>query len=967
MEDFEEKDEDSEIDFGKITSFFKKKKKADEPKIEEESKTDDDAEEKEDEEVSVDFGKVKNIFKKKEEKFKPVIEKESKKLSSEEISIDWKKTGKFLKTYGVIFLILIPIILSTYFRMYPAYLPITDDWAKNAVYNHYKSQITAQIDQQYPNLPDANKQPLVENQFQQLLKQQEDMINQQIKEISQQFKSHYQYTGTDGKTHMYLSDIDTYLWYGEVRNYLKHGYFGTDIVDGKDMNMLRNGRFGLEVPAIKLHPYFGVLLYKFVSFFNMDADSMAVFFFISVIIIGASTIPAFFIARKVSGNLGGLFAGIIIAINTSLLGRSSAGTVDTDPWNVFFPLMIMWLFLEAFEAKKPKTQLIYASLSGIFVGLFSYAWGGWWYPFVFILATIVLYIIYQSITHRKIMHRAVKNSVLAGGTFIIASFIFVSLFSSMGDFFSVFRSVISTVTMKEVATITLWPNVLTTVAEFNEIPLSQIIPQMGGKLLLLIAVIGIIATIIRKDMHGKRDVKYAIFLAIWFVGTAYGFTQGVRFSILMVPAVAVAFGIACGFIYKNLSKWAVKEMHIPDYLSKIILIILLCLLLISPLKDAKSLAKNEVILMDDAWYDSLTAIKNNSTDAIITSWWDFGHWFVTIAERRVTFDGADQGRRIYWVGKSLLTDDEDVAIGILKMLNCGQEKPFDVLDNYVKDGVKSINILNIIILQDKKTAEKTLINEGLTKEQANEVLKLTHCDNLIEQYYIASEDMIGKSGVWGHFGSWDFKRAAMYQAVKNKEPMKGIEILKTEFNLSEDEASETFYEIQNNDADRWVSPWPGYAQNAPSGCMEDENVIQCANGIEFNLTTEDATIQTQQGTKNLKSVSFINKKGEFEFKEYKNNTISYSAALIPYNDGHVSILMDPKLAASMFTRLFFFEGHGLTHFKPLVHKQQVTGGNIYVYKVDWDSSEETVVDKFLKKEETPAATTEGVDNESRAG
>ena len=32
-----------------------------------------------------------------------------------------------------------------------------------------------------------------------------------------------------------------------------------------------------------------------------------------------------------------------------------------------------------------------------------------------------------------------------------------------------------------------------------------------------------------------------------------------------------------------------------------------------------------------------------------------------------------------------------------------------------------------------------------------------------------SDDMVGKSGVWGHFGSWDFDRALIYNTLKKKE------------------------------------------------------------------------------------------------------------------------------------------------------------------------------------------------------
>ena len=306
---------------------------------------------------------------------------------------------------------------------------------------------------------------------------------------------------------------------------------------------------------------------------------MGVFFLIPVILIGLSIIPAFFIGKRIGGNLGGFFTAMIIAVNSALLGRTPAGFADTDAYNILFPLLIAWLFIEAFEAKELKKQAIYAGLGGLVVGLFSYSWGGWWYVFDFVLATIGLYILYQLIVHRNESFSDIKTSIFVGGFLFLSSGLFVSLLSGFNAFLGAFRGPLNIIAMKDVAVTTLWPNVLTTVAEFNEVPLNAIMAQMGGKFLFLLSVVGIILTMIKKDEHGKRDVKYAIFLTIWFIGTLYGFTKGVRFAILMVPAFAIGFGVGVGIIYQYLSKWISKELHINKYISKTVIVILLCLLL----------------------------------------------------------------------------------------------------------------------------------------------------------------------------------------------------------------------------------------------------------------------------------------------------------------------------------------------------------------------------------------------------
>ena len=912
----------------------------------------------------IDFKKIKGSFK---NLFK-FGKEEKKDIPEEESSINLKSTFDFFKKnkYAVpVLLIIIAIFFSVFFRMYPANLPMTDVWAENTVYNYYKGQISDNIDQKYPNLPDVNKNTLIENDFKEILKSQKDLIKQQIEATSQQFKSHFKYAGEDGKEYNYLSDIDTYLWYGEAKNYLKYGHFGTALVDGKEINFLRNGREGLEMPNIKFHTLFEVYLYKFISFFDRGIPLTSVIFVVSVIIIALSVIPAFLIGHKVGGNIGGFFAGMIVALNPAVLGRTSGGVADTDPWNIFFPLVIMWLFIEAFEAKDFKRQAIYASLSAFSVGLFSYAWMGWWYPFDFILIMMGIYFVYLLILKffkKEDISKSITQLASLGGIFFVVSAIFVTLFQGFTTFLMFFKGPLGFTTIKEVGIFSLWPNVFTTVAEFNEVPLGTIMAQMGGKFLFLLAVIGILLTMVKKNTDGKRDVKYAIFLTIWFIGTAYGFTKGIRFAILMVPAFAVAFGAAVGIMYCYISKWVTKELKVNAIVTKSVAVILFCLLLLSPIKAADNIARNEMPLMNDAWYDSLIGIKDNSTDAIITSWWDYGHWFVSVAERRVTFDGADQGERIHWVGKSLLTSNETLAVGILRMLNCGQEKAPHVLEKYLdNDTVKAVELLNKIMVIDKEKASAELKKAGLSEEAVNEVLNVTHCDNLIEQFYIASEDMIKKAGVWAHFGGWDFERAFVYNTITNNYSNNregGINFLKEKLNYSESKAEQMYDEASgfasNKDADAWISPWPSYTSNVDR-CLKKGNSLQCNNGLEINLTNYNAVVNTQSGKMQLTSLVYFNGEDVVE-KRFEGNVLPFSVALIPAGNEFETVWMQPELSMSMFTRLFFFQGEGLKQFRPFSYNRGIVGTEVYVYKVDWKQGKQNRVIGVQEKVEEEQKT-----------
>ena len=188
-----------------------------------------------------------------------------------------------------------------------------------------------------------------------------------------------------------------------------------------------------------------------------------------------------------------------------------------------------------------------------------------------------------------------------------------------------------------------------------------------------------------------------------------------------------------------------------------------------PINGAINAASSDLPLINDAWYNTLTFIKDNSTEtAIITSWWDFGHHFKAIAERPVTFDGTTQtDQAAHWVGRMFMTDNEAEAVGILRMLDCSHSKAFNTLMELTnKDSHKSLKIVREIILLDKEKARKKLKEYNISAEKIDEIIPYTHC-NPPEGYAIASEDMIGKSGVWSHFGSWNFERADIWYNARN--------------------------------------------------------------------------------------------------------------------------------------------------------------------------------------------------------
>ena len=840
-----------------------------------------------------------------------------------EFNFNSKKIKKIWKKYylTLIILLLIPMFLAGFFRAYTYDLPITDDWAEQTVMSNLQSGISNSILQQYPEIDQQTFDNLVSQQTNLYLKENSGQINQQINSLSQQIKNNYQ----DESGQTYLLAIDPYHYYRQAENILENGHVGDEIVDDKpfDNHMIApKGRFASN----SLHPWIGASIHKVSSIFGNDS-LMKSFFAIPMIFAILSVIPAFFIARRVSNNLGGLVAATLLAISPVFLGRTPAGFSDTDVYNIFFPLMISWLFLESFvlRHKEIHKKYIYAGLAGLLTGIFAFAWEGWWYIFDFIIASMIAYLIYLIFVHKKYFHKTLKmKNVLA--TFVaytLSTIISVIIFKGFGAMLDILKGPISILFLKSAAKETLWPNVYTTVAELGDTSLTKVISTLGGPLLAILVIISISIFFIKKDKK-QFDIKYGMFLGIWFLGTLFGSLSGLRFSMFLVPVYVIAIGILAGKTYNFVTNKLSKSLELNKKFVSIILIILLVVMFISPIKDTHRTALNEVPQMSDAWYDTLTKIEQETPEnAIVNSWWDFGHWFKAIADRPVTFDGASQNSPpAHWIGKVLLTDHEEEAIAILRMLDCGANDAYDLLLEETENPLLTKQIIDEILLEEDQA-------ENILKKYTDNPELITEkmfC-NPPENYFITSEDMVSKAGVWAHFGSWDFEKALAYNIVKSNTKDNALQKLQEELNYSEEESQSIYRQLNGlseREANAWIAPYPSYSQTGR--CQTQNSTIICENGII--IENNQAYVNTKEGQVKLQSFRIDN-------QIYSSTEGSNEISVAYDSTKSMARLMHPALLGSMFTELFFFNGENLDHFELFNHEKGVNNFNIYTWRVKW--------------------------------
>jgi dolichyl-diphosphooligosaccharide--protein glycosyltransferase len=931
-------------------------------------------------------------------------------------------------------------------RQAPVTMEVAEQWAANSINQQGTSFFIQQVRGEYPLLGDAQVQQRAQEQWLAYASQNRAELDEQQKQLAAALRANYQYEATtaDGTTYQqtYIFEMDPYYFLQKSVNFANTGSVcepGSEQLDaGQCRDAKRLAPIGTNENT-NLHIRLEALLIGFANARGVT-DPITAVFLLPVLLIALSAIPAFFIARRFGGNVGGFIAAMMLVLHPVIMNRTVAGWVDTDAYAVVFPLFIIWFALKAYEAKTWTARIIYAALIGLTTGLYSTAWGGWWFMLFVTMFCMIGYVLYRillllrrsELRNTQAIREIVAPAAVVFGVFLLVTAITVSLLSTVSIFLRAFMQPFALSTGLQAATSGNsigWPNILTTVAELNVPDLSSIVANFtgGNVLVAVIAAFGLFALLLNPRTLNWREVLVSLvafgyfgllftqglalnrylFLALfalplvlvviyrivrneaielsagifilgWLLATFFAATQGVRFILLGIPAFTIGFGIALGWLCIALSaplirRWKKQELLIQGALALVlILIVFNPLAATNPLKTGHAAALQQAPNINDAWWESMRFLREDTpADTIVTSWWDFGHWFRNIGNRSVTFDGGSQNPEPgHWVGKILLTNNEREATGILRMLNCGQNTAYSTLLPTL-GVVRAKHLIDEIIVLERAEANERLIAAGVSATDAEIVLANTHCEPR-EQVFITSPDMVGKAGVWGHFGGWNFERSMAYEWSRTLPQAQAIAQLEAS-GLETAQATALYYEARaltsDAQANTWISPWPGYLSSVVrcqiTATNESQELIVCPFRVNVGTTQQgtiiieqaafradrpaDAAVQLGVYGDNTRVGSTIIRLPRIVFADKETNSMTeYTTSasdlaagmlIVASRDGegnrvYQALLADPAQIDSMFTRLYFLKGAFTESFTP-VHTSSESGGDITIWDVTW--------------------------------
>ncbi len=842
------------------------------------------------------------------------------------------------KVFNWILLFLL-IIVVTYFRFYPKFLPYLDVAAKSEVYNAEMQILKKNINEKYPDIRGGGA---LNRLFKESIKSSKPQIDAKIAKRAAQLKDRYR----DDNGSVYLAGIDSYYWFRLLDNLLKTGHVGDRIENGVEYDDLIG--FPLDQESKKnAHVWLGLVFYKMGSFFNPGIALQEAVFFVPIFLSVLICILTFVVAVRCGSTYFGAFvASFAVNLSPFFMSRSITEWFDTDIYNIFFPLAAFGVFIAALQQKKLAKQIIFSACCGLLFALYASTWKGWWFIFDIMIISCLLFVLNQWLSRDESASfdfGQIKRQFYALGMFFAFSGIFITIFNGFSVWSDFITEPMRLVSIMDVTSQSIWPNVYQTVAELGKTDAFYLTSCLGSPAVFLTALLGILYIFLVE--RSVRDQRYGfgiLCLVLWIISVFYIAMQASRFTLLLVVPAGLAFGLTVDKFYILIRDNAGRYFN-----RKTMAIIRYCFVILLSLYMASNIFRVHSKLiyflpqMDDYWYNTLTKIsKETPKDARINSWWDFGHWFKAIGGRRVLFDGMTQNTPYaYWMARTLLSQDEEKAVAILRMINTGDNKAVDILvEEAGLDIPAAVDIINSSFGKERQDAELFLKGRGLADTVVQKLLGLLFPEKLPPVYFIVSYDMITKIGPISYIGNWDFGKVDLWFKKKTMSRPEFLSYLMKRYKLNPVEAEDKYISVsmlRQEESGEWFSKPLGYFSPL-SDSRADGKMLFFDNGLVVNLENGHAYIISQAQEQKGVPKSIVMLDGEnLKIVSQENPDLRYSGLLVEDNGKYKSLLMDEEFAKSMLARLYFFKGKGLKHFKLYSQEADDKGNAIYVYEILW--------------------------------
>ena len=444
-------------------------------------------------------------------------------------------------------------------------------------------------------------------------------------------------------------------------------------------------------------------------------------------VIGSLTVIVIFaLVRLFAGTAAGIFASLLFAVSLPIILRGSIGWFKSEPLGIFYGLLGLYLFLSAIKSENKKVAALKIIFGGTVMSFGMASWGGNQF-FVIPIGLFILVLPFLRKDHKFLLW----SIPLFVGTFLLISGLFerpgpnfvfglgglslilptIFLMSSIlvqkiskdenkirnnlflliviiviGSFLIIANDESDILPLPSFRYLNAINPFLTTtdplvdsVAEHATTSIN--FSYLFHSIWMIFAGIGIWFILSRKisKTFVKNDMN--AFILIFGITGAFISSSFIRLELFASISLIIFSSIALSILTKNIFKitFSGKKNNLFKISYVVIIVFLFTLPLVFPENNNWiSHVDSPPIILTGAssspptadWLETLEWIKLNTPEnAVIASWWDYGYWIQTMAERTTLIDNSTISTwQIKDMAKMLLSSPVD-SWNMLKEMN----------------------------------------------------------------------------------------------------------------------------------------------------------------------------------------------------------------------------------------------------------------------------------------------------------
>ncbi len=524
---------------------------------------------------------------------------------------------------------------------------------------------------------------------------------------------------------IYLSEFDPYHQY-RMTDYIVRNGFAEWFSWHDDMSWYPWGRD----MAITNYPgvaFTGAALYMLVRGIGLDVTLYQFCIFFPILFGSATVVTLYFLGKEVWSRSVALFSALFLAFSASHISRTSLGWYDDETIGLFSMILFFTFFLKAISPDRSlRSCVIYSTLAGLTLSYLSWGWGAFRYPMSLVALFTFVLILARRYSRRLFM----AYSMTYGLSLFVATqlprlgFEFLKEFSTMailGVFVLLCAAEIYS-SAEDLRNKILVTAVFAGLLAIGGVVLWQLglIAPLGGKFAAILNPSARLELPIVESVAEHRPATWAsffyefgimiflgvfglffaaqrrrngdIFLIVFGLSSVYFAGSLVRLTLLLAPVFCilsaitlVELGKPSVDIMRETTIFPKRKVRFTTRVGKefgVAIILILLLVTMPTFYYATASAYSPATIVTSSipiapkegeegrykdWLEALTWMRENLPEnAVVFSWWDYGYWITTVAERRSMADnGTINGTQVAMIARTFLSNETN-AIPVLK-------------------------------------------------------------------------------------------------------------------------------------------------------------------------------------------------------------------------------------------------------------------------------------------------------------